>query len=81
MVVGYEEATEQESSSSRCFFLSGCKGFLDIKGDIGCIDKDVINNFYYFNRDNTCNQVKEKSIENHSVYYKLLGAGQGYVTK
>ena len=35
-ISGYEEATEQESSSSRRFLLSGCSGFLDTKGEISC---------------------------------------------
>lgn len=32
---GYEEATEQESSSSGRFLLSGCKGLLGTKGGVG----------------------------------------------
>lgn len=37
-IIGYEEATEQVSSSSGCFFPSGWNGFLGTKGDIGCKD-------------------------------------------
>lgn len=35
---GYEEATEQESSSSGSFLLLGCNGFLGTSG--GCSQSD-----------------------------------------
>jgi len=36
---GYIEATEQESSSSGCFLLSGCNGILETTGDFNCKEK------------------------------------------